>query len=89
MRKAILCKIVRRNERSYIIIAVNTRIHTATTGGKPKELWKPRLRYKAITGTNTKHREGFKRMVADALDGKIEIKTAELIQFDFSGAAKF
>ena len=42
-----------------------------------------------ITGTNTKHREGFKRMVADALDGKIEIKTAELIQFDFSGAAKF
>ena len=37
-----------------------------------------------ITGTNTKHREGFKRMVADALDGKIEIKTAKLIQFDFS-----
>ena len=42
-----------------------------------------------ITGTSTKHREGFKRMVADALAGKIEIKTAELIQFDFSGAAKF
>lgn len=42
-----------------------------------------------ITGTNTKKREGFKSMVADALAGKIEIKTAELIQFDFSGAAKF
>ena len=26
-----------------------------------------------ITGTNTKHREGFKRMVADALDGKIDL----------------
>ena len=42
-----------------------------------------------ITGTSTKHREGFKQMIADALDGKIEIKTAELIQFYFSGAAKF
>ena len=26
-----------------------------------------------ITGTNTKHREGFKRMVADALVGKIDL----------------
>ncbi len=26
-----------------------------------------------ITGTSTKHREGFKRMVADALDGKIDL----------------
>ena len=42
-----------------------------------------------ISATNTKHRDGFNRMVQDALDGKIEIKTAELIQFDFSGAAKF
>lgn len=42
-----------------------------------------------ISGTNTKRREGFNEMVADALAGKIEIKTAELIQFDFSGAAKF
>ena len=36
-----------------------------------------------ISATNTKHRDGFNRMVQDALDGKIEIKTAELIQFDF------
>lgn len=28
---------------------------------------------KGISGTNTKRREGFKRMVQDALDGKIEI----------------
>ena len=41
------------------------------------------------TGCNTRKREGFKNMVDDALDGKIEIKTAELIQFYFSGAAKF
>ena len=40
-----------------------------------------------ISATNTKRRDGFNRMVQDALDGKIEIKTAELIQFDFSGAA--
>ena len=26
-----------------------------------------------ITGTSTKHREGFKQMVADALDGKIDL----------------
>ena len=42
-----------------------------------------------ITATNTKKRDGFNQMVSDALAGKIEIKTAELIQFDFSGAAKF
>ena len=29
------------------------------------------------------------QMVADALAGKIEIKTAKLIQFDFSSAAMF
>ena len=40
-----------------------------------------------ISGTNTKHRVGFNEMIEDALAGKIEIKTAELIQFDFSGAA--
>ena len=42
-----------------------------------------------ITGTSTKRRTGFNEMIEDALAGKIEIKTAELIQFDFSGAAKF
>ena len=42
-----------------------------------------------ISGTNTKRREGFNEMVADALAGKIEIKTAKLIQFDFSSAATF
>ena len=41
------------------------------------------------TGCNTRKREGFKNMVDDALDGKIEIKTAKLIQFDFSCAATF
>ena len=41
------------------------------------------------TGCNTRKRDGFKRMVDDALDGKIEIKTAKLIQFDFSSAATF
>ena len=42
-----------------------------------------------ITATNTKKRDGFNQMVADALAGKIEIKTAKLIQFDFSSAATF
>lgn len=30
-------------------------------------------RYSSITGTSTKHREGFKQMIADALDGKIDL----------------
>ena len=42
-----------------------------------------------ISATNTKRREGFNAMVRDALNGKIEIKTAKLIQFDFSSAATF
>lgn len=40
-----------------------------------------------ISGLSTKKREQFMAMINDALAGKIEIKTAELIQFDFSGAA--
>ena len=42
-----------------------------------------------ISGLSIRKRDGFNRMVADALDGKIEIKTAKLIQFDFSGVALF
>ena len=42
----------------------------------------------AVTGTKD-HRNGFQALLSDCRDGKIEIKTAELIQFDFSGAAKF
>lgn len=42
-----------------------------------------------ISGLSIRKRDGFNRMVADALDGKIEIKTAKLIQFDFSSAATF
>ena len=35
---------------------------------------------KGISGTNTKKREGFNRMVKDALDGKIEILSGKWIQ---------
>ena len=42
-----------------------------------------------ISGLSTKKREGFNEMIEAALAGKIEIKTAKLIQFDFSGAATF
>ena len=31
------------------------------------------IRIKGISATNTKHRDGFNRMIADALDGKIDI----------------
>jgi len=33
-----------------------------------------------VTGTSTKHREGFNEMVKDALDGKIEISLPKWIQ---------
>lgn len=33
-----------------------------------------------ISATNTKHRDAFNQMIADALNGKIEIKLAYLIQ---------
>ena len=42
-----------------------------------------------ISGTTTKDRPGFQEMMKDALEGKMEIKTAKLIQFDFSSAATF
>lgn len=42
----------------------------------------------AKTGTRDS-RENFQRMLTDCRAGKIEIKTAKLIQFDFSGAATF
>ena len=40
------------------------------------------------TGTSVKKRADFMRMMKWCKQGKIEIKTAELIQFYFSGAAK-
>ena len=42
----------------------------------------------AKTGTK-ESRADFQRLIADCRAGKIEIKTAELIQFDFSGVALF
>lgn len=42
----------------------------------------------AKTGTKDS-RADFQRLIADCHAGKIEIKTAKLIQFDFSGAATF
>ena len=42
-----------------------------------------------ISGTGTKKREEFNRMLAECEAGNIEIKTAKLIQFDFSSAATF
>ena len=33
-----------------------------------------------ISATNTKHRDGFNAMIADALDGKIDIAVTRLIQ---------
>ena len=42
----------------------------------------------AKTGTRDS-RENFQRMLTDCRSGKIEIKTAELIQFDFPGVALF
>ena len=44
---------------------------------------------KGISGTSLRHRDDFNRMIADCEAGKIEIKTAKLIQFDFSGVALF
>ena len=42
-----------------------------------------------ITGTSAKKRADFMRMMKWCKQGKIEIKTAKLIQFDFSSAATF
>lgn len=42
-----------------------------------------------ISGLSYLRREGFNLMINDAYAGKIEIKTAKLIQFDFSSAATF
>ena len=42
-----------------------------------------------ISGTSLNKRDAFNRMITDCKAGKIEIKTAKLIQFDFSSAATF
>lgn len=41
-----------------------------------------------ISATNTKHRDGFNRMIADALDGKIEIFLRTLIQCPVNGSVE-
>ena len=42
----------------------------------------------ALTGAKA-DRENFTRLLQDCKAGKVEIKTAKLIQFDFSSAATF
>ena len=42
-----------------------------------------------ISGTRADKRPQFQKMIEDCHKGKIEIKTAKLIQFDFSSAATF
>lgn len=42
-----------------------------------------------ISGTSTKNQDDFNRMIRRCRQRKIEIKTAKLIQFDFSSAATF
>ena len=37
-----------------------------------------------ISALNTKHRDGFNEMIADALDGQIENRPTKLIQSDYS-----
>lgn len=44
---------------------------------------------KGISGHSVQKRPKFLEMMQDAREHKFEIKTAKLIQFDFSGAATF
>ena len=70
-------------------------IHLQIQEYKKKILANPNWKYvgtyvdDGFSGTNTEHRQGFQKLMKDAMDGKIEIKTAKLIQFDFSSAATF
>ena len=53
--------------------------------------WELRAIYadEGISGTSLKNRDQFNAMIEACKQGQYEIKTAELIQFYFSGAAKF
>ena len=63
--------------------------YTRYIKGNPEWIFAGIYSDEGITGTSIKRRDGFNKMIEDALAGKIEIKTAKLIQFDFSCAATF
>ena len=85
---AAYCRVSTDDIEQTISIELQKRNYREMIRSNPK--WKFAGLYvdNGLSGTETLHRPGFQRMMKDAMAGKIEIKTAELIQFDYSGAAK-
>lgn len=81
---AAYCRVSTDDIEQTISIELQKRNYREMIRSNPK--WKFAGLYvdEGITGTSTKHREGFKQMVADALAGKIEILPAKWIQSHYS-----
>lgn len=84
LRVAAYCRVSTDDIDQLVSIEMQKNAYRDMIKANPK--WKHVGTYvdDGFSGTNTEHRPAFQLMMKDAMAGKIEIKTAKLIQFDFS-----
>ena len=89
LRVAAYCRVSTEEEEQQGSFEIQKLYYTEKINSTPE--WEVAGIYAddGISGVHTKKRDGFNQMIQDCKKRKIEIKTAELIQFDFSSAATF
>ena len=88
-RVAAYCRVSTDSEEQLTSYQNQMRVYTEMIAARKEWEFAGLYADEGISGTRADKRPEFQRMIRDCQNGKIEIKTAELIQFDFSGAAKF
>ena len=89
LRVAAYCRVSTDNDEQITSYKNQMKFYTEMINAKKEWKFADLYADEGISGTRADKRPDFKRMINDCLAGKIEIKTAELIQFDFSGVALF
>ena len=86
-RVAAYCRVSTDSEEQLTSYQNQVRVYTEMIAANKEWEFAGLYADEGISGTRADKRPEFQRMIRDCQNGKIEIKTAELIQFDFSGAA--
>ena len=88
-RVAAYCRVSTDNEEQLNSYENQKRAYTEMIAAKKEWTLAGIYADEGISGTRADKRPQFQKMMDDCRAGKIEIKTAKLIQFDFSSAATF
>ena len=84
LRVAAYCRVSSSSEDQLNSFAAQNTYYTSLISSKENWTLVDIYSDEGITGTSAEKREDFQRLMNDCRKGLIEIKTAKLIQFDFS-----